>query len=102
VPWNHTKLRVARSAVRDLDEIWAYLAEKESIEVAERFVGLLTGRFSFLAKNPGVGRRRSELREGLRSFPVRNYRIYYRQEKKGIVRILYVRHAARDERKLFE
>ena len=28
------KLRVARSAVADLGEIWAYLAERESIEVA--------------------------------------------------------------------
>lgn len=67
----------------------------------ERLVGSLTGRFSFIAKNPGVGRLRSELREGLRSFPAGNYQIYYRQEKKDIVRILYVRHAARDEGKLF-
>jgi plasmid stabilization system protein ParE len=29
------KLRLARSAVADLDEIWAYLAKKESIEVAD-------------------------------------------------------------------
>src|SRR5258708_21575046 len=56
------KLRVARSAV--LDEIWAYITQKKSIEVAERLVSQLTGRFSFLAKNPGVGRSRSELREG--------------------------------------
>ena len=95
------KLRVARSAVADLDQIWAYIAEKQSIEVAERLVSQLTGRFSFLAKNPGVGRSRSEIREGLRSFPVGSHRIYYRQETKGIVRILYVRHAARDEGKLF-
>ncbi len=33
--------------------------------------------------------------------PVGNHRIYFRQEKKGIVRILHVRHAARDEGKLF-
>jgi toxin ParE1/3/4 len=96
------KLRVARSAVADLDEIWAYLAEKESIEAAERLVGLLTGRFMFLAKNPAAGRSRSELHKGLRSFPVGNHQIYYKQEKNGIVRILHVRHAARDEAKLFE
>jgi ParE toxin of type II toxin-antitoxin system, parDE len=41
------------------------------------------------------------LRPGLRSFPVGNYRIYYRQEDKGVVRVLYVRHAARDEKTLF-
>ncbi len=41
------------------------------------------------------------MREGVRSFPVGNYRIYYRREKRAVVRILYVRHAARDEGKLF-
>ena len=70
------------------------------MDAAERLIGELTNRFSVLAKNPGVGRRGSELPGGLRSFPVSNYRIYYRQPKKGVVLILYVRHAARDERKL--
>ena len=96
------RLRVARSAVAGLDEIWAYIATKEGIAVAERLVGSITSRFSFLAKNPAAGRSRPELREGLRSFPIGNYRIYYRQEPNGIVTILYVRHAARDERKFFE
>jgi len=95
------KLRVARGAVGDLDTIWAYIAAKEGIEVAERLVSLLTRRFSFLAKNPGAGRNRPELRRDVRSFPSGNYRIYYRQETRGIVRILHVRHAAQDERKLF-
>jgi toxin ParE1/3/4 len=77
------KLRVARSAIADLDEIWAYIAEKKSIEVAERLVSQLTGRFSFLAKNPGVGRNRSELREGLRSFPAGNHRIYSAKRRRA-------------------
>ena|SRR6266496_3462963 len=94
------KLRVARSAVADLDGIWAFIANKEGIEVAERLVASLTSRFPLLARNPGIGRSRSDLREGLRSFPVASYRIYYRQEHQGIVRILHIRHAARDEAKL--
>ena len=95
------KLRVAESAVADLDEIWAYVAKNKSIEVAQRLVSSLTSRFSMLAKNPRGGRSRSELRPGLRSFSVGSYRIYYRQEKRGIVRMLYVRHTARDETELF-
>ena len=94
------KLRVAKSAVADLDEIWAYVAEKENMDAAERLINELTNRFSVLAKNSGAGRRRPELPGGLRSLPVGNYRIYYRQAKKGVVLILCVRHAARDERKL--
>jgi toxin ParE1/3/4 len=92
------KLRVARSAVADLDEIWSYLAAKENIEVAERVVNSLVGRFAILAENPALGRDRSDLRDGMRSFPVGNYRIYYRPEATGVLRILYVRHAARQEK----
>jgi toxin ParE1/3/4 len=92
------KLHVARSAVADLDEIWAYLAEKESIEIAERVVNSLVSRFGILAENPRLGRQRSDLADGLRSFPVGYYRIYYRPETSGVLRILYVRHAARQER----
>ena len=95
------KLLIAPSAVADLDEIWAYLAKKGSIELAERIVNSLTHRFSLLARNPGTGRSRPELRKDVRSFPTGNYRIYYRPEKRGVVRILHIRHAARDERNLF-
>jgi toxin ParE1/3/4 len=84
------KLRVARSAVADLDEIWTYLAKKENIEVAEQVVNSLVNRFAILAENPGLGRDRSDLGEGLRSFPVGNYRIYYHPEARGVLRILYV------------
>jgi len=92
------KLRLARSAVADLDEIWAYLAKKESIEVAEKVVSSLVSRFGILAENPGLGRDRSDLWAGLRSFPVGNYRIYYHADTGGALRILYVRHTARQEK----
>jgi toxin ParE1/3/4 len=95
------KLRVARSAVRDLDVIWAYIAVEQSLEMAERVVSSLASVFSFLGKSPSAGRSRPELGEGLRSFPSGNYRIYYRQDTRGVVRVLHVRHAARDEKKLF-
>lgn len=96
-----SRLRVARSAVADLDEIWLYIARRESPEAAERFVNLLTGKFALLLSVPAAGRNRPELGDGVRSFPVRNYRIYYRHEP-GIVRVLHVRHTARDESKLIK
>ena len=96
-----SRLRLAKSAIADLDEIWTYIASREGVEAAERFVSFLTSKFPLLARNPGLGRNRSDLRPGLRTFPVGNYRIYYRQQAAGVVRILYVRHAARNEGKLF-
>jgi toxin ParE1/3/4 len=54
-----------------------------------------------LTRSPEIGRQRGDLREGLRSFPVGNYRVYYTQAKRGVVEIVGVRHAAQDERRLF-
>ena len=50
-----SKLRVARSAVADLDEIWLYIAQKQSVETAERVVNFLTSKCSVLAASPGIG-----------------------------------------------
>ena len=96
-----SRYSVAPSAVADLDEIWVYIAQNASVEVAQRVVGSITSTFVLLAANPGLGRLRPILGKGMRSFPVSNYRIYYRQDRRGRVRILYVKHAARDEKKLF-
>jgi len=93
---------VAPSARADLDEIWFYIGQKASVEVAESVVEAITGIFPLLAANPAMGRHRPNLGESMRSFPVGNYRIYYRHERRGGLRILHVKHAARDERKLFE
>ena len=93
------KVRVARSAKADLDEIWFYIAKKASVETAERYINFLASKLSFLALTPKAGRLRPELGLGVRSFSVQNYRIYYREEKRGVL-ILYVRHAKRSEEKL--
>jgi toxin ParE1/3/4 len=93
------RLRVSRRATLNLDEIWVYVAKNQSLEAAERLINLITRRFTMLAKSPGIGRNRPELRQRVRSFTVQKYRIYYRQERSGVVRILSVRHAARDEKR---
>jgi len=50
---------------------------------------------------PNMGTQREELSPGLRSFPLRNYIIFYRPMEKG-VEIARVLHGARDLPKLFE
>jgi toxin ParE1/3/4 len=93
---------LAPSARSDLDRIWVYIAQRSGVEVAESVVEAITGVFPLLAANPAMGRHRPNLGEAMRSFPVSNYRIYYRQDRRGGLRILHIKHAARDERKLFE
>jgi toxin ParE1/3/4 len=93
---------IGPSAIADLDEIWLYIARTANTEIAERSVDSITRVFPLLAASPKMGRHRPNLGEAMRTFPVANYRIYYRQDSRGRVRILHVKHAARDENKLFE
>lgn len=93
------RIRVARSAIADLDEIWIYVAQRDGEDAAQRLVESLTDKFALLSRYPEAGRGRSDLQTKLRSFPVGRYRIYYRVDG-SIIRILHVRHAARDERRL--
>jgi toxin ParE1/3/4 len=64
----------------DLDSIWYYVAtESGSVEIADRLIDSLTGRFFLLANYPNIGRRRDDdLRPGLRSLSVGEYIILYR------------------------
>ena len=77
------KLPTARS---DLIEIWQYIAD-DSPEDADRFLDTLEEKIGLLADNPEMGKRREELAEELRSFPVGNYMIYHRlhDQTEGIV-----------------
>ncbi len=89
--------RVAPRAEAELDGIWYYLAkESGSIEIADRVVDSITGRFFLLSRYPHIGRRRYEdLRPGLRSFLAGEYVILYRIEDEDVL-ILHVIRASRD------
>jgi plasmid stabilization system protein ParE len=53
--------RVAPAAERDLDDIWYYVAkESGSIEIANRLIDAITGRFFLLAGFPHLGRSRED------------------------------------------
>ena len=93
--------RLSPEAEFDLDGIWLHVAgESGSIESADRIIDTITDRFWLLAQHPHIGRRRDDLRSGLRSFPVGDYAILYRIDDEDVL-ILHVLHGARDIPKLF-
>ena len=55
-------------AKADLSDIWQFIAE-DSDDQADAFIDLIDQKFQLLAQQSGLGRRREELAEGLRSFP---------------------------------
>jgi toxin ParE1/3/4 len=94
-----TRLRLTAAAQRDLDEIWLYIA-RDSEDAVSRFVDEIVARFALLRSTPELGRARDELKPGLRSHPVENYVIYYRQ-KRDTISVLRIVHGARDPRRVF-
>lgn len=88
------KLRFTHRSRRDLDDAWDYIS-LDSLAVADRFVDRVIEKCRLIAENPQMGRARDELVEGVRSFPVDNYLIFY-HSREGFVFIDRVISGYRD------
>jgi toxin ParE1/3/4 len=86
--------RLSKEAEQDLEDLWVYLAARNDI-AGDRQVAKLLDRFPMLAKFPTMGVSRDRLLEGLRSFPVKLYIIFYILVPDGI-EILRIIHQSRD------
>ncbi|MCZ2390829.1 MAG: type II toxin-antitoxin system RelE/ParE family toxin [Acidobacteria bacterium] len=94
-----SRYSLAGHARLDIDGILVFIAA-DNVDAAVSFNDRLTDTLSMLGDNPKAGRDRSELNEGLRSFPFGNYVIFYRiwADRVTITRVL---HSARDLDELF-
>lgn len=89
-------LLVSPQVETELDEIWLYIASESSdLEVADRVIDSITDQIYQLSQHPYLGRRRDDLRPGLRSLAVGSYVAIYRLDGDDI-RILHVLHGRRD------
>ena len=93
------KYIITREAEEDIDKILAYIAS-DNFDAALSFYARLIDLFEMLADNSKAGRQRTELKEGLRSFPEGDYLIFYRGWA-GKIAIARVIHGARDMDELF-
>ena len=95
--------RVAPRAEADLNDIWLYVAkESSSIEMANRLIDTITGRFYTLASFPFIGRSREEdFGPSYRSLAVGEYVIVYCVENEDAL-ILRVVHGRRQLETLLE
>jgi len=78
-----TRITQRPAARHDLIDIWLYIAE-DNEPAADRFLDRIQTALEMLLENPLAGRARPELVEGLRSFPVGNYVLFYRPVQDGI------------------
>ena len=93
------KFRLSRAAKRDVSDIVEYIA-LDNIDSALGIEDQLVQTFRRLADNPLIGRERSDLIHGSRSFPVGAYLVIYRVWA-GEVAIVRVVHGSRDLESLF-
>jgi toxin ParE1/3/4 len=77
------KIELSEQAELDLIDIWAYIA-RDSTTAADNLIDQVATVCQLLAKCPLLGRTRTELAPGLRSFSVGDYLIFYRPSKNGI------------------
>ncbi|MCL1472112.1 type II toxin-antitoxin system RelE/ParE family toxin [Argonema antarcticum] len=93
--------RFTAPASRDIETIIDLIADNSGFDAAERFLKKVNQKCNNLANFPNMGRRRDELLQELRSFPVDDYLIFYRPIEGGI-EILRVVSGYRDLSALFE
>jgi len=90
-------------AEEDVFQIWLYLAEKASVETADRVESKLYEAFELLAKSPGLGHKRFDITEHpVLFFRVRpfSYLIVYRTKSK--LEIVAVLHGKRNIAELLQ
>lgn len=76
--------RIRKLAENDLEQIWLYSFHEWGLEQADRYIRLMIFRFSWLAKNPQLGKRRDDIKSGYYSFPEGRHVIFYTITKSGI------------------
>ena len=87
-------------ALRDLEQIDDYVSADNPV-AADRLLDSFRAAFDLLAAMPAAGRRRDEIGQGVRSFVVGMYVIFYRVVG-GSVEIVRVLHGRRDIGGAFE
>ena len=82
-------LNISPVAESDLSDIWVFIGS-DNPKAADNFVDALHSRCLALTHTPHMGRSRDDLVRGLRSFPFRDYVIFYRvtDTSVDVVRVL--------------
>jgi toxin ParE1/3/4 len=85
-----SSFRFSTEASLDIEEIGNYILGLNPI-AADRFLAVLDETCELLAEHPGLGQLRPKLGEGLRSFPVGNFLVFYVAAPDGIdvARVIY-------------
>ncbi|MGB6301624.1 MAG: type II toxin-antitoxin system RelE/ParE family toxin [Rivularia sp. (in: cyanobacteria)] len=91
--------KLSYKAEQDLEDIWVYIAQQNQL-AADKQIAQILNRLPMLAQFPDMGKTRDDLLQGMRSFPIKPYIIYYSKITECI-EIFRVLHQSRDVESLF-
>ena len=86
-----SKYVLSQEADNDIEEIFEFGEYKFGKARALSYLIQMEEHFVLLAENPGIGKKRNEIKEGLFSLPYVSHIIFYRilENNIRIVRVLY-------------
>jgi toxin ParE1/3/4 len=87
--------KLSRAAAQDVIQIYETGVQDFGVEQAERYHAGLEKIFTFLAENPGIARKREELRQQPRVLRYKAHLVFYRLDGEDIF-IQRVRHGRED------
>ena len=79
-----SRYSIRAAAQEDLEEIWLYTFEEWGLDQADRYLNSLFSRFSWLAENPGIGKKRDDIKTGYHCFPEGRHLVFYIISENGI------------------
>jgi toxin ParE1/3/4 len=86
--------RLSELAEQDLEDIWVYITGQNSV-ASDKQIAQILDRLPMLAQFPDMGKKQDGLLQGLKSFPVKPYIVFYVKIEDGI-EILRILHQSRD------
>jgi toxin ParE1/3/4 len=93
---------LAPEAALDLVQIWIYIKNNASVEIANRIESVIREKIAYLARRPGAGHWRKDLTdESVKFFPIYSYLIVYRPEAKPLQVVAFL-HGRRDVEQILQ
>lgn len=89
------RIKIAPIARKDLKEIIKYIRKQWGGEQQEKYTIMLDECFKLLAENPGVGRQRNEVKQGVISYPIGRHIVFYQINHTNL-EILRITHQSND------
>ncbi len=87
---------ISKEAVKDINDIWMYTAEKWSVEQADRYYNLIFDEIEYIVENFKMARDFSRVKKNYRYTKVKSHLIFFKKTGSDLIEIVRVLHEKMD------